>query len=487
MNRLTHWIRHHQAAAHIRRESACEDFRILRLAICAIVFAVMMVACSTAANGAATTPAPQLPTPAALPTPQAQAGSLPPVVRRVVEREEVIDGFLYVYDDIYFTDPDGDAVAMTYTPVSSSLPYPLSFTDDPIEASAEEQKGEALFTVAGKCWQKLELAFESRIVDQSGNLSEPVRFTLSCSAPQPLDTTPYLITGLRIALPIALILLLGFWLLFRKRPSERLSALRSMLLMLCLLLLVKFMQLILHEGGHSLYLLVRGIPITLYVHPFDFSGFYRPQLNYSDIWTHIPGSATAIPAALLISLPFWKRRSLAVLPLVMLFPFVALNDGMNVMGFDGDFWNLVQVTGMSAIPFLVLGALIVVVGIVSWFAILPLADLEPQDRKPLFVLPAAMFLWGALSQLVALIFVPGSPIDAQYFLGREILASANSILMMTLIGAFLAVVYVTLWRRVYPKLPAWLRTEKVDLTWKDLRVPALLAVVSIVLGLIIIT
>jgi hypothetical protein len=363
----------------------------------------------------------------------------------------------------------------------------LSLTDDPIEASVEEQKGEALFTVAGKCWQKMELAFESRIVDQAGNRSEPVLFTLSCSAPQPLDTTPYLITGLRTALPIALILLLGFWLIFRKRLSEGLPALRSLFLMLCLLLLVKFIQLILHEGGHSLYLLVRGIPITLYVHPFDFSGFYRPQLDYSDIWTHILGSAIAIPAAALISLPFWRRRSLALLPLVMLFPFVALNDGMNVMGFDGDFWNLVQVTGMSAIPFLVLGGLIAIVGIISWLAILPLAGLEPNDRKTLFVLPAAMFLWGALSLLVALICVPGSPIDADYFVGREILASANSIPMMTLIGALLAMVYVTLWRWVDPRLPAWLHTAKVDLTWKDLRVPALLAALSVVIGLVIIS
>jgi hypothetical protein len=410
-------------------------------------------------------------TPTARPTDQTQAGSQPPVVLRVVEREEVIDGFLYVYDDIYFTDPDGDAVATTYITVSSSLPYALTFTDDPIEASAEEQKGEALFTVAGRCWQKLELAFESRIVDQAGNKSEPVLFTLSCSAPEPLDITPYLTTGLRTALPIALILVLGVWLLFRKRPSERLPALRSMFLMLCLLLLIKFMQLILHEGGHSLYLLVRGVPITLYVHPFDFSGFYRPMLDYSAIWTHILGSAVAVPVALLISLPFWRRRSLALLPLVMLFPFVALNDGMNVMGFGGDFWNLVRVTGVSTIPFLALGGLITIVGIVSWFAILPLAGLEPRDRKPLFVLPAAMFLWGALSLLVALIFVPGSPIDAEYFLGREILASANSILMMTLIGALLAVLYVTLWRWGSPRLPAWLRSEKVNLTWKDLRVP----------------
>ncbi len=453
----------------------------LHLMRCATTLALLLTACGSSS------PASQPPAPTAHPTGQAQAGSLPPVVLRVVEREEVLDGFLYVYDDIYFTDPDGDAAAVTYQGVSSSLPSPLGFTDDPIEASAEEQKGEALFTVAGRCWQKLELAFESRIVDQAGNRSEPVLFTLSCSAPQPLDAMPYLITGLRTALLIALILLLGFWLLFRKRPSERRPTLRSMLLMLCLILLVKFIQLILHEGGHSLYLLVRGVPITLYVHPFAFSGFYRPMLEYSALWTHILGSAIAIPAALLISLLFWRRRSPALLPLVMIFPFVALNDGMNVMGFDGDFWNLVQVTGMSAIPLLILGGLIAIVGIISWFAVLPLAGLGPQDRKPLLVLPTAMFLWGALSQFVALLFVPGSPIDAEYFLGREILASANSILMMALIGAFLAVIYVTLWRWACPRLPAWLRTEKVDLTWKDLRVPALLAVISIVIGLVVIT
>ncbi len=47
--------------------------------------------------------------------------------------------------------------------------------------------------------------------------------------------------------------------------------------------------------------------------------------------------------------------------------------------------------------------------------------------------------------------------------------------------------YVTLCRRVYPRLPAWLRTETVALTWKDLRLPALLAVICVILGILIIT
>ena len=92
----------------------------------------------------------------------------------------------------------------------------------------------------------------------------------------------------------------------------------------------------------------------------------------NSIWKDILGSLTALPLSLLISLPFWKRRSTALLPLVMLFPYVAaLNDGFNVAGIMGDFRNLVQTNGLSPIPFFILGALIIVVGLVLLFALLP--------------------------------------------------------------------------------------------------------------------
>ena len=157
-----------------------------------------------------------------------------------MERQEVVNGYLFYYQDIYFTDPDGDAAAMTYDTTSSSLIYPLKFPDTPIEASAEEQRGEALFIETTTCWQKMELAYESRIQDRVGNLSEPVLMTMSCTAPQPLDTQPLLVTGLSTAVPIALVLLLGFWLLFCQRPAERLPALRSMILLFFLFMLQKF-------------------------------------------------------------------------------------------------------------------------------------------------------------------------------------------------------------------------------------------------------
>jgi hypothetical protein len=272
---------------------------------------------------------------------QPQVGSHPPVILRTVEHEEVKNGYVYIYYDIYFTDSDGDAVATTYRVVSSTLSFGARYVEDPIEVPAQEQKGEALTTfAAGRCSMKMELGVKSRIRDQAGNLSEPALFTVSCTIPPAVDTRSFLVRGLIMSLPIAMILLLGFWLLFRRCPEERLPALRSTILIFFLFMLLRFLQLVLHEGGHSLYPLVRGVPITLYVHPFIFSGFSRPIID-SGIWYDILGSATAIPVGLLFILLFWKRRSLILLPWVMLPPYIALVDGFNVMGMIGDFWNAI--------------------------------------------------------------------------------------------------------------------------------------------------
>jgi hypothetical protein len=72
-------------------------------------------------------------------------------------------------------------------------------------------------------------------------------------------------------------------------------------------------------------------------------------------------------------------------------------------------------------------------------------------------------------------------------MGRDIIFSASSFVFTMIIGIILAVLYVTLFRRLYPRLPAWLRTETVNLTWKDLRLPGLLWAVSVIIGLMIVT
>jgi len=132
--------------------------------------------------------------------------------------------------------------------------------------------------------------------------------------------------------------------------------------------------------------------------------------------------------------------------------------------------------------------LVFVAGNLLMFANLPLLGLDPKDKKALFVLPAGALLVNVLSLPVACFLVPGSPIDRQFFLAQEIVSSARLLsVAQTVIWLILAVLYVSLFRWLYPRLPAWLHTETVTLTWNDLRIPAVLAVICVILGLIIIT
>lgn len=111
--------------------------------------------------------------------------------------------------------------------------------------------------------------------------------------------------------------------------------------------------------------------------------------------------------------------------------------------------------------------------------------MDPRDHKALFALPAGMYLGSVLSLLVAHLLVLGSPIHQEYFMGWEIL-SENFFLFYVPFGLFFALLYVTLFRKLSPRLPGWLRTETVILNWKDLRLPGLLWAASVVIGLMII-
>lgn len=146
---------------------------------------------------------------------QPQPGSQPPVILRVMDREETSAGSQFKFQEIYFTDPDGDSLVVTYKLVSSSLSYPIPLTDDPILATTDEQEGEALVTVGGRCGQKMELVFESRILDQAGNLSEPMTFQMSCTTPPVVGMRSILVSGLGITIAFGLILTLGACSLFR--------------------------------------------------------------------------------------------------------------------------------------------------------------------------------------------------------------------------------------------------------------------------------
>jgi hypothetical protein len=272
-------------------------------------------------------------------------------------------------------------------------------------------------------------------------------------------------------------------------PPARASILRSTLLLFLLAFPVYFMFLVFHEGGHALHTLALGGPVSIfYVHPFPMAGYALPPVDWHNVWFHAAGPALVLLVSLFIFILCWKRRSVSLLPLVMFFPWTAIGQGLVILMVMDDFNNIVQLTGLSPIIFQVTGLILVVAGIFLFISLFPLLGLAPRDLRSLFVVPAAFFLWAIAGLIVGTLFVPGSPIDVAYGLGEEILATArSSLVLFATFGVVLAGTYVTLYRWIYPGLPAWLRTEFVSLTWKDLRFPAVLAAICLIVGVMIIT
>jgi len=270
------------------------------------------------------------------------------------------------------------------------------------------------------------------------------------------------------------------------------SALKPTLLLFLLFFPLTFMQMFLHEAGHALFNLSEGVPIHfLYAHPFSFLGFVRPMADYYSIWEHASGTMLEVFVSILIFILLWKHRSFYTLPFLMIFPWIAVYDGIggvfDILGHSGDYHNIMQITGLPAAGFYIMNLMLAVVGIFFFISLLPLLGMLPEDRKTLFVLPVGMLLYSALGLMIAYLFVPGSPIDLRYHLAPEIIQSAYyRPLFMVLIGMLLAVIYVTLYRRFYKRLPEALRTEKVNLSWRALWYPGLLFTFSVILGLMVI-
>ena len=278
----------------------------------------------------------------------------------------------------------------------------------------------------------------------------------------------------------------------KKTASLLVSTVLSILLLFFLLFPLTFMELILHEGGHALDKLTHSFAIQIfYAHPFSFNGYVRPFSDWNSVWRHASGAVVSILVSLLIFIPFWKHRSVSTLPILLLFPWIAIKAGfgvINIAGETGDYYNIIKLMGMSPTLFYVFGFIFFSLGIFFCISLFPLLGLAPQDRRSLFVIPAAVLMWSVLSIIVAYLFVPGSPIDIQYHLGGEIIMSANSSpIFGVIIGVLLAVIYISLYRGIYRGLPTSLRAEKVILSWRDLWYPCVLFTISMILGLLVIT
>ena len=270
------------------------------------------------------------------------------------------------------------------------------------------------------------------------------------------------------------------------------SAARSTLHIFFLFFPLTFLHMFFHEGGHALLNLSKGVPVTfIYAHPFSFVGFSRPMVDYYNIFQHISGYVVELLVSAIIFILLWNHRSRYTLPFLMLLPWSMTYNGigniLDILGKSGDSYNLISITGLPASGFYITNIFLAVVGIFFFISLLSLLGLAPEDKKSLLVLPAGMLIYGAFGVMIAHLFVPGSPIDLHYHLAAEIIASANlRPFFMSLTGLMLAVIYITLYRRFYKKLPPNLHVEQVNLIWKDLLYPGILFAVSVILGLIII-
>jgi hypothetical protein len=271
-----------------------------------------------------------------------------------------------------------------------------------------------------------------------------------------------------------------------------LSTFQSTLLVFLLFFPVTFMSMFLHEAGHALFNLTQGIPVDfLYAHPFSFVGFVRPMADYYSVWEHASGTFLELLVSALVFVLLWKSRSFYTLPFLMVFPWVAVYDGLggifDILGRSGDYHNIMAITGWSTTGFYIISLILIVVGIFFLISLFHLLGLTPEDRKSLIVLPIGMLLYTAVGLLIANLFVPGSPIDVRYQLAHEIIRSAYyRPIFMGSIGILLAAIYITIYRIFHKRLPIDLQTEKVNRTWKDFWYPGVLFTTSVILGLMVI-
>jgi len=273
--------------------------------------------------------------------------------------------------------------------------------------------------------------------------------------------------------------------------STIVTTLQSTLLVFLLFFPVTFMGMFLHEAGHALVNLIEGYPVHfLYAHPFSFIGFVRPGGNFHSIWGHASGTIFELLVSAVIFILLWKRRSFYTLPFLLVFPWSAVYDGLGgifgILGHTGDYHNIMTITGWSPEGFYLISLILIGVGIFFLVSLFPLLGLNPKDRKSLFVLPTGMLLYTALGLPIAYFLVPGSPIDVRYRLAHEIIVSAYyRPIFMGSVGILLALLYITLYRGLYRRIPAGLRTNVVSLSWRDFWYPGLLFIMSMILGLMV--
>ena len=90
-------------------------------------------------------------------------------------------GYKIYYQDLTFTDPDGDTYHIDWEVVSTNATFQLDPRDGPVSNTIEEQKQGAIVdaTWFGEA-DGYTVTVRGTLKDKAGNFSEPIEYTLVC-------------------------------------------------------------------------------------------------------------------------------------------------------------------------------------------------------------------------------------------------------------------------------------------------------------------
>jgi hypothetical protein len=103
-----------------------------------------------------------------------------PVISNIMMREEWTDSGLIIFQDIAFTDGDGDAARADFTLVETSYDR-VDVKDGIVTEHPTDQRAGAIHTAKWTCSRRnYTVTLQVELIDQNHNRSEPYTFTLTC-------------------------------------------------------------------------------------------------------------------------------------------------------------------------------------------------------------------------------------------------------------------------------------------------------------------
>ena len=281
--------------------------------------------------------------------------------------------------------------------------------------------------------------------------------------------------------------------------SSRFSLLKSILLFMGSAAFAFCFCAFLHEGGHLIVFESVGIPRTgLSLHPFGWNynlslnedgTFWQmsPEAENADLISAINGGSGPILNLLLgvpIGLFFWKKRSPALLPLLMIGCWALLIEGYPMLeqafGGGGDWYQVINGVGVPKALVVLLGVICFAGGCIWMMQLLPLAGISAQDPfgRRLVVLLAGfpLFISGTVFYQLLFgvdLFVPSwnQHVPVSYIVIKHLIELGTAIIVMTALAA--------LHRPLSPWLDRLSHTPVAQVRWQAVLVSIGLAIVII--------